>query len=135
MVKVGLRAHRAVWKKDDILSALFLLLFKDGDILDVYCIPISCMVTKTHVKFSHVESRLLSIQLVFSASVDLQRYDPLTASQCSSIPNKKLLLPQKLNSLPLKRLPGRLQERQTSSSRIIVQRRMDPQTFSPPVPH
>ena len=65
MVKVGLRAHRAVWKKDDILSALFLLLFKDGDILDVYCIPISCMVTKTHVKFSHVESRLLSIQLVF----------------------------------------------------------------------
>ena len=46
MVKVGLRAHRAVWKKDDILPAIFCCSEKDSDILDVYCISISFMVTK-----------------------------------------------------------------------------------------
>lgn len=63
VVKVGLRAHRAVWKKDDILSALFLLLFKDGDILDVYYILYTYVyhawLQKKQVKISHVELRWL----------------------------------------------------------------------------
>ena len=73
VMKVGLRTSQGGLEKGRHFACHFFVgSEKDSDILEVYCIPISCMVTKKQVKFSHVELRWLSFFSLFFSQCGLQ---------------------------------------------------------------